>query len=590
MNPRMLLTGLLLLQLAACGSGSSSEEVGENPGDGDGDSSVTTPAPISTATSSEYTILANNDLGMHCIDREFSVFSILPPFNVLNAQIVKKGSGAPQLLDDSTVELRYAPIADANGSYNSTSLGGKTDFWQYANSLFGASLNDGEGLTGLYMPADHPYTPGPQTLHYQSASGLFRAEGIPMTPLDDTFRTNTYPLLRISAYDKSTGQELAHVDTVVPVAQETDCQNCHASGQIAASDPAITWSSDADLEVQTKKNVLILHDSKHGSSYATPLVDSQPVLCASCHYSAALDLSGSGPQGAQVGNASFSAVMHSFHGKQTDAGGNLVFPRNGTANETCYQCHPGKVTQCQRGAMRNGGMQCHSCHGDMLAVGGDNPLQSGGSIDATNDGGARRPWTDLPRCQSCHTGDVLSNLSGSGYVKASDGLRLVQAYKTGDASASAILASNKRFAENTNTLYRFSKGHGGVACEGCHGSTHAIWPNADAAANDNVAATQIQGHSGTISECGACHAPGSLSLTTDGPHGLHNINDARWIDENHGNYYERDRNGCRSCHGQNLEGSVLARVTANRSFRVEGRTINLSKGQEVSCDLCHRTP
>ena len=32
-----------------------------------------------------YKVVAANDLGMHCVDADFSVFSILPPYNVVNA-------------------------------------------------------------------------------------------------------------------------------------------------------------------------------------------------------------------------------------------------------------------------------------------------------------------------------------------------------------------------------------------------------------------------------------------------------------------------------------------------------------------------
>ena len=48
-----------------------------------------------------YTILAANDLGMHCADQDFRIFSILPPYNVLNAQVLMKGSGLqipPQMM------------------------------------------------------------------------------------------------------------------------------------------------------------------------------------------------------------------------------------------------------------------------------------------------------------------------------------------------------------------------------------------------------------------------------------------------------------------------------------------------------------
>ncbi len=39
--------------------------------------------------------------------------------------------------------------------------------------------------------------------------------------------------------------------------------------------------------------------------------------------------------------------------------------------ETCYQCHPGRRTDCLRGAMASGGMLCQDCHGDMQQVGDD---------------------------------------------------------------------------------------------------------------------------------------------------------------------------------------------------------------------------
>jgi hypothetical protein len=241
--------------------------------------------------------------------------------------------------------------------------------------------------------------------------------------------------------------------------------------------------------------------------------------------------------------------------------------------------------------MKTGGMDCIDCHGGMLAVGGDFPLQPGGSIDGTNDNNPRRPWKDLPRCQSCHSGDALSNLTGAANVVVSgSGIRLTQAYLTGDPSASPLLATNKRFAEQDNTLYRFSKGHGGVRCENCHGSTHAEWPIADDAANDNVAAKTLQGYSGKISECTVCHAKGSLPLTTNGPHGLHNVNDGRWVDENHGDFYARNKDGCKACHGPDLLGTVLAAMPIGRTFSVEGRQISYAKGELVACNRCHGRP
>ncbi len=265
---------LMLFILAACGGGG-----------GDGTNNTQPPA-LETAT-----VLAANDLGMHCMDREFSVFSILPPFNVVNAQVVKRDSnGQPYVADDSEVDLFYDDVADATGSINSYSVG-KTDFWSYANALFDVILPEGQGLTGLYMPADDPQVRGSQPMEYSLNKEMFSAEGIPFTPYDDTLFNRPYPMMRISAVDAQSGETLGHLDVVVPVATETDCQNCHKTGAMAAE--GVGWSNDLNLEIQSKINILKLHDDNN----PTNLEASQPVLCAQCHYSPALDLAGTGPAG-----------------------------------------------------------------------------------------------------------------------------------------------------------------------------------------------------------------------------------------------------------------------------------------------------
>ncbi|MCK5717839.1 MAG: hypothetical protein KAH77_10155, partial [Thiomargarita sp.] len=394
---------------------------------------------------------------------------------------------------------------------------------------------------------------------------------------------NPYPMLRMSAHDKETGELLAATDVVLPVSSQIGCSNCHATGESAAKDVSISWANDTDINIQSKKNILILHDHEEG----TDLYNQTPVLCADCHYSAAIDFTGAGPQGLQQHLPLFSQVMHKFHGELRNTEGEPIFPSTleVSASQSCYQCHPSQTSACQRGAMRTAGLECSSCHGDLLAVGGKFPLLEGGSIDGNNDGQARRPWRDLPRCQSCHTGDVINYLTGDDLEFFEDGLRLIQTYKTGDNSASSILAENQRFAENEHTLYRNSKGHHGVACEACHGSTHAIWSNADTTANDNLTALQLQGHAGTIIECDTCHATDSLPLTLEGPHGLHNVNDMRWTN-GHASFYNNDNQACQACHGLNLEGTALSKMAVTRN--ISG--VELKKGQKVSCDLCHGQP
>jgi hypothetical protein len=535
------------------------------------------PAPPPTATA--FKVFANNDLGMHCVDSNFSVFSILPPYNVVDAQVVAlQASGKPVVLDHSQVDVRYSAIADATGSINSTSIG-KSNFWQFVLPLYGASLAPGQGLQGMWMPKDAPNQDG-TTLQWDLALGLFKAPGVPIFPVDDAGRVNRYPLMRFSAFDKN-GKNLASTDVVLPVSEETSCQNCHATGKVAAPAGAQPWSTDPDLESQARRNVLILHNARTGTSLMAP------VLCATCHYSPALDLAGTGPGGSQTAHRTMSSVMHAYHSGKMTGLSDASVPAGGAvpaaATQSCYQCHPGAQTQCLRGAMTTQ-VDCQNCHGNMAAVGGQYPLLAGGSTDGTNDGKPRRPWLDVPRCQSCHAGDATSKTSIAGAPPlAADGMRFIEAFKAGDASASPILATNKRFAEEPGKLYRKSKGHGGLACEACHGSTHAIW---SANPNDNVAATQLQGHAGTIGECSTCHqAPPTNGL--GGPHGMHPVG-AAWVEAHHEDTFTSSSKlaACQACHGTDYRGTVLSKMFATRTMA--GRT--LTAGTVVGCYTCHNGP
>ncbi len=122
----------------------------------------------------------------------------------------------------------------------------------------------------------------------------------------------------------------------------------------------------------------------------------------------------------------------------------------------CYNCHPGPKTQCLRDTMRKEGMTCISCHGGMKKV-ASNP----------------QPWLNEPKCSSCH--------------------------------------------ENTgqnNPLYRLSTGHGGIYCEACHDSTHAIAPSSRP--QDGIKFQMLQGHEGPIDTCTVCHL---TPPDGPGPHG-----------------------------------------------------------------------
>lgn len=536
-------------------------------------------------------VVGANDLGMQWIDADYSVFALAPPYNVVRAQVVKPGSaGLPEVLDDAEVELRYGAVPALNGAPNSTSIA-KTNFWTHAERLFRVRLEPGQGLHGFYMPADAP-KPGEQAMEFDPSSREWVARGIPITPIDDVGEVNEYPLLRITAYSKESKQALAHLDVAVPVAFETDCVDCHATGGIAARDPAtvpgpaIAWSQAADIQVQAKENVLLLHDALND----TDLYASAPVLCAECHYVAALDFTNHGPTGQQCYRASLSRVVHQTHGYAKDEFGEPVFPSDSDMSGTCYACHPGHEAQALRGAMRSGRRECADCHGGLLAVGGAFRLLPGGSLDGTWDGMERRPWVDMPRCQSCHTGDALAKLADPDALHHYDGIRLKQAFRMRDDSASSFVAPNPRFAENPGRLYHDSLGHGGLACEHCHGSPHSEWPNGKLRSSDNVAAYTLQKHGGVLIECALCHPGDSLPLNLAGPHGLHNVGDLRFV-ENHERFFRADPMACKACHGLHYEGTVLSRAHAQRSFTLEsGRVLHLAKGQSVDCGHCHAPP
>lgn len=691
-------------------------------------------APFSA--DSRYRIIAANDLGMHCGDLDDRIATILPPFNVIHAQVFQRAP-RPIILDSAAVNVTYSSssqIADpalANPPITAPDGGiFKTNFWNTAVSTYapfyppdvlamflskslphrGADvglpvpnlerlyLGDGQvELTQQTMPSvtrfdTDPGTGAPTSVRTQAysankpqpfktfetnwplfinfpfgyvASGVkwFAAEGVPMAPFDDNGRENPYPLLRIQAKLRSGGKPVATLDTVVPVAGEADCKNCHlpppsgnglATGRISnpmkpGKDPkrqqVPLWVSE---EWAADVNILLAHDLMHSTQLfkgfdATSGVGKNPVACQTCHYTPALDLLHLGPQDAhgltQGGHETMSRVMHNGHGRLKAAGAQ-VFPtmppptdprrtkdqdttpinafEQKRLEESCYQCHPGKRTQCLRGTMTKAGAVCQDCHGQMTQVGNDfSRKKPGGDFIVaadfyTNPDTPRVPWANEPTCGSCHTGDANSNLAARpGTIAAADEIRLLQAYLSTDDKATPILPTNMRFAEPRVTngpaagnpqLFRLSVDkHGGVFCEGCHGSTHAEFPTNNPSGNDNVTATQLQGHVGPIMECNTCHT-GTLAATLDGPHGMHPVgndgNSAAWVSR-HGDFVERrGLTECAACHGTRGQGTLLGRTaTARGGLRCDGGLlcngegkVTLPAGMLVSCGLCHANP
>ena len=292
----------------------------------------------SSAAGGNYKILAWNDLGMHCYNRDFADMAVLPPYNTFWVQVVKEGNPPELVTAGIRVEYFYA---------DNTYSVGKTNFWSYDQALFGVDLPPnvglkGKGLSGVMdLAGDH-----------------FVAEGIPITEFSDSAPAvrQPYQLATVVVKDATTGAVLTSTQVVTPTSSEMRCDNCH-------SDTGIAKPSNPTGKVET--NILQLHDENTG----TTLMTKRPVLCASCHASNALGAPG------QAGVKNLSKSMHEHH-----AG---VIP--GTL-DGCYNCHPGPQTRCLRDVMSvEKGMTCVSCHGGMSTV-SNNP----------------NPWLHEPRCDACH--------------------------------------------------------------------------------------------------------------------------------------------------------------------------------------------
>ena len=523
------------------------------------------------AGNGQWTLLGWNNLGMHCMDDDYSVFTILPPFNTVDAQLIN--SQGKLMTVPTGLMLSYEAVADLDGSINTISTG-KSNFWDFATAAYGVALAPEAGLGGTSMPGA---TNSPRPMTWNGSFNWFEGLGIPITPIDDAGHANAYPMMRLVAKNNA-GTVLAKTDVVLPVSGEMDCRACHGSNAGPEAKPAVGWVNDPVAKRDYRLNILRLHDEKHlGNSvyqsalaangfradglFNTVQLGNTPILCAKCHASEALGTPGA------PGVDPLTRSMHAKHANVTNPTNGLKMDNVSNRN-SCYQCHPGSTTRCLRGAMGAAvapdgsmAMQCQSCHGNMSKVGAAN----------------RTGWFDEPGCQTCHTGSATHN---NGKIRYTD------AFETNGNLRQAV---DTLFATTPNTpivgksLYRFSKGHGGLQCAACHGSTHAEYPSSHR--NDNVQSVQLQGHAGVMMECTACHA--SMPATTNGgPHGMHSIS-SNWVND-HGDIVENGGGAqCQTCHGSDYRGTVLSRSATDRTFSTKYGSKKFTRGTEVSCYVCH---
>ncbi len=511
------------------------------------------------APTGAYVLTAWSELGMHCIDgKDYSIFAVLPPFNTIRATLIQRA--AHPVIVTSGVNLTYQAMRDASGSINTISAT-KTNFWSFVRALFLASPPPDVGLANFQTQSHAPHL-----MRFNSQLGVYEATGVPTVPYDDRGRRNAYPMVRVVASDLQ-GNVLATADTVMAVSDELSCNLCHASNSDPAAKPASGWENDPDPGRDTKLNILKYHDEVNnirpflsaliakGYLYQASLYQTAksgtPILCDACHASNAL------PGTGLTGIEPETTAMHRNHGPVINPVTGISLDNSSSPFGSCYLCHPGLRTRCQRGAMER--LACMNCHGNVSRVG--DPRRVG--------------WMTLPNCQMCHN-------AGTRYTSAFD--------STGQWRQT----TDRTFATNPNTpapgfsLYRFSVGHGNLFCTSCHNAPHAEYPTSQR--NDSILPLTLQGYNAKLTECNICHT--SLTTTPNGgPHGTHLLGQQAWVNA-HGHYAEDGHyQVCAYCHGSDYRGTPLSITKVQRNFTGDdGQPITLAQGDAVGCYDCHNGP
>ena len=254
-------------------------------------------------------VLAWNDLGMHCDQDSYKYLMVLPPYNTLHVQLFGGEGSAGR---NYTVSYAFAKKTDSTLH---------TDFWTYAPS-FGFNLAPNVGLKGAGLTG---------TMQRDPKNLGWIVEGIPVTPYDDDGTWDPYGQATITVKD-SGGTVVAKKNVVVPVSTEMRCYTCHGT-------------------TNTYADILQKHDDANGTTLLADANGGHPHACAECHADNALGMPG------KTGVESLSVAMHKLHdGKVTNT------------TSGCYSCHPGPKTQCLRGIMARAGKGCVDCHGTMKTM------------------------------------------------------------------------------------------------------------------------------------------------------------------------------------------------------------------------------
>jgi hypothetical protein len=310
---------------------------------------------VAPAFAAKYAVFAENDLGMHCYQRSYAGFMILPPANFLKVQVFRKGSEGAQVVTKG-ITISYTVL-------NNTKSSNKTDFWTYASSYGYPGLKPNVGITGNKLTGK---------LKRVAGTPYWEVTAIPITPYTDNLTFNPLQVAKVTVRSASTGKVLAvQPKVVIPVSDEMRCDFCHGPQDTTGN---ILKAHDADPRTNTQ----LYADLQLGKRHA----------CNECHQDNALGKPG------RAGVEPLSQAMHGFHRDKMNAQGIVQL---GTP---CYACHPGAQTKCLRGRMAAAGFTCTStgCHGDMAKV-----------ADSQGPPTNRQAWLQEPTCGGCHGAKFAEN-------------------------------------------------------------------------------------------------------------------------------------------------------------------------------------
>ena len=405
-----------------------------------------------------YTVVAWNDLGMHCACPGANLYLLLPPWNTVRAQVIKQGA-PPEVITDSSIVVEYHTVENTDASlksdpYYSAWLDSAPYHFLGYDPLPNGPDGPIVGLAGFGLNGN---------MESKGADGYWVAEGIPIFPAIDSHGQMTDPLggsnrdpyltAEVTVKDAASGTVLATTSTVMPVAFG-GCCGCHLT---LATEYGYTATPDNAFAVMG-----LLHERDSGINIADPAVldpnndgSPGPVRCSKCHSDPAVGGATPGYPGLPTSQYTFSDVLHRFHVQSSK----VLTDYNPDIATDCYACHPGNNVDCYRGHHVNKGKWCTDCHGDL-----NQRVAEGQLLD---------PWSQatLPQCSDCHkkTGEGGGNLNGV-------------------------------FGKFLN-----SRGHKNdrILCQTCHGEPHALAPST--MADDNVQLLNIQGDSRALGKCTVCH-------------------------------------------------------------------------------------